>query len=289
MDWDLMDALTMIPGIVGTHYLAWTSDDFVYRIAVLSWGWCCACSMAYHLSNCDLKLRYYDLRAQWVSQVFMILETPQYSWPIILGGLAPVDWRGRMILNALGALYFVHHIRLATILLTLAYVAYIAQFPTKKKWFHSVFHLLLHWTGAVVALSPIKKYTLTWVHPDMAWLVFIIGTILLLPDSAVADSLQTWANNLVYTHSSWFYSRACYWASQVPKRAYELLETYDRTHLELRGLKESISSTMDARPPQTAHPPDRPRTPTRAEPDTPETLGRPSVPEQTPHPAHNDT
>jgi len=92
MNWDQVDALTMVPGLVGTWVMAWMSADFVYRISVLSWGWCCLCSIVYHLHNCDPKFLKYDLRAQWVSQVFMILETPQSSWPVLLGGLAPVGY-----------------------------------------------------------------------------------------------------------------------------------------------------------------------------------------------------
>jgi len=180
MDWDVIDGLTMIPGLVGAHLLAWSSDDFVYRIAVLAWGWTCLCSMAYHFNKCDPKLLYYDHRAQWVSQVFMILETPQSSWPVVIGGLAPVGFKGRCLLNGIGALYFARHEPLAVCFLLTSYMAYILQFPTKKKWLHSVFHCFLHMAGWVVAVRPVKKFTIN-IDPDWAWPVWILGAWALAP------------------------------------------------------------------------------------------------------------
>jgi hypothetical protein len=180
MNWDVVDALTMAPGIIGTGVLAYFSDDFVYRVAVLSWGWTCVCSMIYHLHNCDPKLLKYDLRAQWVSQVFMILETPQYSWPILIGGLVPVGNKGRIFLNGAGAFYFLSHSMTSMLILIAAYAAYMAQFLFKVKWSHSLFHLLVHCAGGLAALSPVKKYSCT-IHPDWAWGVFAAGSIILLP------------------------------------------------------------------------------------------------------------
>jgi hypothetical protein len=179
MDVDILDALSMLPGLVGSHYLAYMSDDFVYRIAVLSWGWTCLCSMVYHLSNCDPKLLKYDLRSQWVSQVFMVLETPQYSWPIVIGGLMPVGDKGRAFLNGLGGFYFLSHSRVSMIFLTLSYIAYFLQFKTKIRWAHSVFHILLHCAGG--SLIPYKKYTLP-IDPVWAWGVFWVGAWILLPN-----------------------------------------------------------------------------------------------------------
>lgn len=196
-----MDAATMVPGIVVSHYLAWKSDDFVYRVAVLSWVWCCMCSIIYHLSKCNSKLKYYDLRSQWVSQAFMILETPQHSYPIILGGILPVNYTGRLILNGIGGFYFVHHNRMSAFILTLAYIVYFAQFPTRMKWGHSVFHLLLNWSGTMVALSPVKKYTLPWVHPGFAWVVYVVGMILLLPSFKTQSHLTDPVNTEIQPHS----------------------------------------------------------------------------------------
>jgi hypothetical protein len=180
MMWDVIDALTMIPGIVGSHYLAWSSNDFVYRISVLSWGWCCLCSMAYHLSNCEPRLLKYDLRAQWVSQVFLVLETPQYSWPIILGGMIPVGNNGRMFLNFLGGYYCLWHSTLAMIFLTFSYIAYFSQFINDMKFFHSIFHVLVHCAGYVASQASVKKYSID-VHPDWAWGVFWVGAWVLFP------------------------------------------------------------------------------------------------------------
>lgn len=181
MDQDVIDGLTMVPGLVGSMWLAWTSNDFVYKIAVLAWGWVCVCSMVYHFSRCNPDLLKYDQRAQWVAQVFMILETPQSSWPIVVGGLLPVDWKTRMVLNDLGALYFAWHKPLAVVTLILSYVAYLAQYATGHAWTHSVFHILLHLAGLQVALDPYKKWHLSWIPPSFAWVVFGVGTWALLP------------------------------------------------------------------------------------------------------------
>jgi hypothetical protein len=184
MDWDVVDGTTMIPGLLGSYWLAWSSDDFVYRIAVLAWGWVCICSMVYHFNKCDPRLLKYDQRAQWVAQVFMILETPQSSWPILLCGLTPVGWKGRTVLNGVGALWFARHQPVSIVLLLLSYVAYILQFPTGVKWAHSAFHLLLHASGLVVALNPVKKFILP-IHADWAWLVWLLGAWLLMPPAAL--------------------------------------------------------------------------------------------------------
>jgi hypothetical protein len=189
MDWDVVDALTMLPGLVGAHIFAWQSDDFVYRVAVLSWGWCCLCSMLYHLKRCDPEYLKYDMRAQWVSQVFMILGTPQSSWPIIVGGLLTDNYWLRVVLNGMGAFYFLWHLPVARYILLLSYAAYALQFPTGMKWLHSVFHLLLHVAGGMAALNPVKKYTIG-LHPVWAWPVFWVGARLLLPVKKIFNNIN---------------------------------------------------------------------------------------------------
>lgn len=180
MDWDVVDGLSMVPGLLGAYWLAWTSNDFVYRIAVLAWGWTCICSMAYHFNKCHPRLLKYDQQAQWVSQVVMCLGTPQSSWPIVVGGMIPAGWKLRTVINAFGALWFARHKPVAVVLLLMSYVAYLVQFPLKIPWTHSVFHMFLHAAGLVVALDPYKKYTVP-IHPDWAWLFFAVGAALLFP------------------------------------------------------------------------------------------------------------
>ena len=186
MDQDIIDGLTMMPGLLGVYWLAWSSDDFVYRIAVLAWGWTCICSMFYHFNKCNPHFLKYDQRAQWVSQAVMTLETPQSSWPIVVGGLVPVGWKGRTVINGVGALWFARHQPVAIVLLLLSYAAYLIQFPTGLAWMHSVFHMLLHAAGGVVAINPVKKYTLP-IHAGWAWLVWLLGAWLLAPPKALVD------------------------------------------------------------------------------------------------------
>jgi hypothetical protein len=188
MDWDVIDGLTMVPGLLGSYWFAWSSNDFVYRIAVLAWGWVCLCSMAYHFSNCEQKLLKYDQRAQWVSQMFMTLETPQSSWPIVVGGMIPVGWKGRAVINAAGALWFARHQPASLVILLVSYAAYLLQFPLKRAWLHSVFHMLLHTAGCIVALNPVKKYTVP-VHADWAWLFFVFGAVALMPSRQVMETM----------------------------------------------------------------------------------------------------
>jgi hypothetical protein len=180
MDWLVVDGISMIPGFFWTNYLAWQSDDFMYRIAVLAWGWCCMCSMCYHFSGDDPKLLKYDLRSQWVSQAVITLETPQSSWPIVVGALLPVGENTRMVLNGIGAFYFSAHKPLAQLFFAMAFASYYLQFPTKKKWLHSVFHMLLHAAGIVVAVDPVKKYT-SPVAAFWAWPVWLLGAWALAP------------------------------------------------------------------------------------------------------------
>ena len=180
MDWDVVDGVSMIPGFFWTNYLAWQSDDFMYRIAVLAWGWCCMCSMCYHFSGNDPKLLKYDLRSQWVSQAVLTLETPQSSWPIVAGGLLPVGENARMVLNGIGAFHFAAHKPLAQLFFAMAFASYFLQFPTKKKWLHSVFHMFLHAAGIVVAVDPVKKYT-SPVTAFWAWPVWLLGAWALAP------------------------------------------------------------------------------------------------------------
>jgi hypothetical protein len=292
MNWDQLDALTMVPGLVGTWVLAWMSNDFVYRISVLSWGWCCLCSIVYHLHNCDPKLLRYDLRAQWVSQVFMILETPQSSWPVLLGGLSPVGYKGRVFINGLGAFYFLWHSTLAKGLLLMSYLAYVVQFPFKIPWSHSIFHVLLHCAGAVPALSPVKKFSLSWIHPDWAWVVFGLGALILIPNSVVyecVDSVRRWASNLFYIRNSLTDLPERYLASRGPKPSCALSGTCDCTHEEQLDRVGSSVLTRGARSRRTSHPPARPNTPEPSGPDTPETSGPQPDPVQTPRPDRTDT
>jgi hypothetical protein len=136
--------------------------------------------MCYHFSGDDPKLLKYDLRSQWVSQAVLTLETPQSSWPIVVGGLLPVGDNTRMVLNGIGAFHFSAHKPLAQLFFGLAFASYFLQFPTKKKWLHSVFHMLLHAAGIVVAIDPVKKYT-SPVAAFWAWPVWLLGAWALAP------------------------------------------------------------------------------------------------------------
>ena len=180
MDWNVVDGLTMIPGLIWTNYLAFQSDDFMYRIEVLAWGWCCVCAMFYHFSANDRTLLKYDLRSQWVSQATLTLGTPQSSWPIVVGGLLPVGENTRMVLNGVGAFHFSMHKPLAQLFFVFAFASYFLQFPTKKKWLHAVFHGWLHAAGWVVAIDPVKKYTVP-IPAFWAWPVWLLGAWLLAP------------------------------------------------------------------------------------------------------------
>jgi hypothetical protein len=180
MNVDMVDGLTMVPGIVVFHWFAWRSDDFVFKVSALSWVWVCACSMNYHFSGCDRKMLRYDLRAQWVAQAFMTMSSPRPSWPIIIGGILPVRRTGRVTLNGLGAYYFLWHTFAGPALLTLAYFFYIGQFVFNKPWMHSAFHLILHCGGACGAINPVKKYHVP-IPGKWAYLVEVVGLVLLLP------------------------------------------------------------------------------------------------------------
>jgi hypothetical protein len=85
-----------------------------------------------------------------------------------------------MVLNGIGAFHFSRHKPLAHLFFTLAFVSYFLQFPTKKKWLHSVFHMFLHAGGIVVAIDPVKNYELP-VGAFWAWPVWLLGTWLLAP------------------------------------------------------------------------------------------------------------
>lgn len=176
MNADQVDALSMIPGVVGVHWLAWQSDDFIFKISVLSWVWCCVCSMKYHWNGCQPAHLEADLRSQWVSQVFMILSTPRPSWPVAVAGVLPVNTSTRKVLNGLGGLYFASHSWAATAWMALAYVFYLGQFPLKKPWMHSAFHLCLHASGATVARDPVKKYHVP-ISGKWAYVVEALGLV----------------------------------------------------------------------------------------------------------------
>lgn len=136
--------------------------------------------MVYHLNWCDRKLLKYDLRAQWVTQAVMTLSSPCQTWPIVLGGFAPVGVKGRVVLNGLGAYYFLWHTLAGPALLTLAYFFYIGQFVFNKSWMHSAFHLALHCGGACGAINPVKKYHVP-IPGKWAYLVEFVGLAVLLP------------------------------------------------------------------------------------------------------------
>ena len=177
---DEIDALSMTPGIAMVHWFAWNSDEFIYKISVLSWVWVCACSINYHLSGCSREMLRYDLRAQWVAQVFILLSTPQSAWPVLVCGLLPVRRKGRLLLNGLGAYWFLWHTGMGKILLTISYSFYIGQFMTGHRWMHSVFHLFLHAAGACAAVKPRRKFMV----PLPGWTAYIVevaGLFLLLP------------------------------------------------------------------------------------------------------------
>jgi len=193
MNVDLVDAMTMVPGIVGVHWFAWSSDDFVYKVSVLSWVWVCACSMTYHLNWCDRKLLRYDLRAQWVAQIFMTLSTPQQSWPILLGGLAPTRRAARGVLNGLGAFYFLCHTKVGQVWLLISYFFYIGQFVLNRPWMHSAFHLCMHCAGGCAALNPTYKYHVP-ISGKWAYVVELIGLAILLPKRGAWKAIRNLAN-----------------------------------------------------------------------------------------------
>lgn len=193
MDCDLVDALTMVPGIVMAHGFAWSSDDFVYKVALLSWVWVCACSMVYHLNWCERKLRRYDLRAQWVAQVFMTLGTPQSSWPVVVGGLIPTRRMGRVVLNGIGAVYFLWHSMAGQAWLLSSYFFYFGQFLFDKPWMHSAFHMCLHCAGGCAALKPTYKYHVP-ISGKWAYVVEFVGLMILLPKRGAWKAIRNLAN-----------------------------------------------------------------------------------------------
>ena len=193
MNVDLIDALTMVPGIVVFHGFAWSSDDFVYKVSALAWVWVCACSMVYHLNWCDRKLLRYDLRAQWVAQAVMTLSSPQPSWPIVVGGLVPTHRMGRVVLNGLGAYHFLWHTVSGQAWLTLSYFLYFGQFLFDKPWMHSVFHLCLHCAGACAALKPTYKYHVP-ISGKWAYVVEFIGLAVLIPKRGAWKAIRNLAN-----------------------------------------------------------------------------------------------
>jgi hypothetical protein len=162
-----------------THWLAWSSDDFMYRISVLSWGWCCICSIRYHWSGCDQRKLQADLTSQLISQIFMSQQTRANAWPIIIGAILPVGFKMRMAMNCIGALYIFWDGYLCRFMLLASYACYFAQYIFGLKWFHSIFHLLLNFALGLAALSPAPKYTLP-VNPVWAWPVFWGPVILFL-------------------------------------------------------------------------------------------------------------
>jgi len=193
MNTDLIDALTMVPGIVMAHGFAWSSDDFMFKTSVLAWVWVCVCSMVYHLNWCDGELLKYDLRAQWVAQAVMSLCSPQSTWPIVLGGFAPVGIKGRIFLNGLGAYHFLRHTRWGGVWLAVSYMFYISQYVTRKPWMHSVFHLSLHCGGACGALQPLVKFPVP-ISGKWAYVVEFVGLMMLLPKRGAWKAIRNLAN-----------------------------------------------------------------------------------------------
>lgn len=192
---DAVDALTMVPGIVGAHWFAWRSDDFVYKVSVLSWVWTCACSMIYHFNGSPRELRRSDLTSQWVSQAFMTLSTPQPSWPILIGGFAPVRRTGRAVLNGLGGYYFMWHYRKALTWLTSSYLLYVGQYVLKQPWMHGAFHLCLHAAGACVASDPVTKWRVP-IPGALAYVVEVVGLVALLPRRTLSTAIRSLASLL---------------------------------------------------------------------------------------------
>lgn len=203
MNADLVDALTMVPGIVMVHGFAWSSDDFMYKTSVLSWAWVCACSMVYHLNWCDRKLLKYDLRAQWVTQAVMTLSSPQSTWPIVLGGFAPVGVKGRVLMNGLGAYNFLRHTKWGAVWLTVSYMFYISQYVTRKPWMHSAFHLCLHGGVACAALEPTYKYHVP-ISGKWAYVVEFVGLAVLLPKRGAWKAMRNLWNRRQTNKSSSF-------------------------------------------------------------------------------------
>lgn len=195
MNGDLVDALTMVPGILMVHWFAWWSDDFMFKTSALAWVWVCVCSMNYHLHGCDKKMLRSDLRAQWVAQAVMSLCSPQSTWPIVLGGLAPVGKWGRIALNGLGAYHFLWHTKWGGFWLALGYVFYLAQYLIKKPWMHSIFHMCLHCAGACGILDHVVKYPLP-IPGVLAYAVEILGILFLLPTEVVVKAIRSLARLL---------------------------------------------------------------------------------------------
>ena len=290
MNWDQLDALTMVPGL-GVGILAWMSNDFLYRIAALSWIWCCICSIVYHLNNCDPKFLSYDLRAQWVSTTFMSLATPQYPQLVFLAGIIPFGTPVRRVLNCLSGFYFVSHSLRASIWIAAAFGFYVLQFPTKIKWMHSAFHMCLHAAGLHVALDPRPRYSVN-VHPGWAWVVFGIGTLILIPNSIVygsVDSLRTWASNLSCMRNYLNDLRARYLVSPWPRPSYGPWGTCGCTHEEQLDLVGSSVWTRGSRSLRKSRRPVRPSTQEPSGPGTLGTLGPPQDLVQIRHRGRNDT
>jgi hypothetical protein len=106
----------------------------------------------------------------------MIMSTPRPSWPVVVAGVLPVNIRTRQVLNGLGGLYFASPSWAATAWMALAYVFYVGQFPLKKPWMHSAFHLCLHTSGAVLALGAVKKFHVP-ISGKWAYVVEALGLV----------------------------------------------------------------------------------------------------------------
>jgi hypothetical protein len=291
MNWDQVDALTMVPGIIGVHWLAARSDDFLFRIAALSWTWCCMCSMIYHLHNCDPKLLRYDLRSQWVSITVMSLVTHRHTQLIALLGIIPFRTEVRQVLNCLSAFYFASHSWMGLMWMAMAFGFYALQFPTKIRWMHSAFHICLHLSGLQVALDPRPRWAVA-INPGWAYVIQFLGALILIPNSVVyecVDSFQTWASNLFYIRNSWTDLPARYLASRGPIPSCALSGTCDCTHEEQPDLVGSSAWTRGARSRRTPRRLGHPNTPEPSGPDIPETSGPQPDPVQTPLPDRNDT
>ena len=151
--------------------------------------------MVYHWNRCDPALLHADLRSQWVSQVFMVMATPRPSWPVAVAGVLPVNIPTRRVLNAVGGLYFASHSWTATARMTLAYVFYLGQFPLKKQWLHSAFHLCLHASGAAIARDYVAKYNVP-ISGKWAYVVEAVGLLILLPPRVVWKATHSLASLL---------------------------------------------------------------------------------------------
>jgi hypothetical protein len=98
--------------------------------------------------------------------------------PTVMAGVLPVNIHTRQVLNGLGGLYFASPSWAATAWMALAYVFYLGQFPLKKPWMHSAFHMCLHTSGAVLARGAVKKFHVP-ISGKWAYVVEALGLVII--------------------------------------------------------------------------------------------------------------